>query len=98
MAGDSGVIGIVEVYDDSRLKDFAGAMNVSYTVRANPDAADSVVVELTEQYVDVRNEPGQVFQYDYLLTTAGDMALQSLTITYPPNDGGAADTLFFSVQ
>jgi hypothetical protein len=97
-AGDSGVIGILEVYVDSALKDFAGAMNVSFTVQVNPNSTDSVVVEITEQYVDTRNQPGQVFQYDYLLTTAGGMSLLSLTITYPASPGSPGDTLVLSAQ
>jgi len=98
VAGDTGAIGIMEVYDDSLLKDFAGALNINYAVHVNSGSPDSVVVELTEQYVDPRNVPGQVFQYDYLLTAAGDMSLLSLTVTYPESPGIPMDTLFLSVQ
>jgi hypothetical protein len=96
-AGDTAVLGTINVYTDSTMSDFAGTIKVSYVVTADPENADSVIMELIEAYTDALEQPGQISQFEYALTAAGSMSLQSLSIQYPVVNG-SADLFVFTVQ
>jgi hypothetical protein len=96
MAGDTGVLGTMDLSLDSQRDDHAGTIEVSYSVVLDPNNADSVIVELFEEIYTISNNPDQVTQFNYTLTAAGSMSLQSLSITYPASK--PEDELFFTVQ
>lgn len=95
--GDSAVLGTMNVYLDSARTEFAGYLQVSYVVMADPANGDSVIVEVIDQYSGSGNG-GQTYQFDYSLTATGSMSLQSLAITTPTDDTATLDMFQFTLQ
>src|ERR1700722_608639 len=104
MAGDTGVLGTMDLSIESQRDDHAGTIQVSYAVIADPNDADSVIVELIEKIFSTTNgnpdpnSPDQTTQFNYALTAAGSMSLQSLSITYPATAISSEQTLVYTVQ
>jgi hypothetical protein len=104
MAGDTGVLGTMDLSIESQRDDHAGTIQVSYAVIADPNNADSVIVELIEKIFSTTNgnpdpnNPDQTTQFNYALTAAGSMSLQSLSIAYPATTRSSEQTLVYTVQ
>jgi hypothetical protein len=95
--GDSGVLGVMRLYLDGMQTE--NTLQVSYTVNSNPQNTDSVIVEVSYAYLGDGGYGGQTYQFDYVLTAAGTMTLQSLSITYPPPpSGGTPDMYVLTIQ
>jgi len=93
--GDAGFLGKMTLFfDGDRSTDI---IEVSYAVIGDPNRSDAVIVEVIEQYDD-NGADGQTNQFDYALTAAGTMFLQSLAVSYPPSNVSAASTLVFTVR
>ena len=92
--GDTAILGSMILYlDGAETED---TIQVSYAVTSDPQNTDSVIVEVIYQYFGSLNA-GQLYQFNYVLTTAGGMSLQSLSIT-SPTDTATVDMFMFTVQ
>ncbi len=89
--GDSGVLGMMSLYLDGMQTE--DTLQVSYAVNGNPQNTDSVIVEIIYAYSGSLFG-GQIYQFDYVLTTTGTMTLQSLSITYPPQPGATTGDMY----
>jgi hypothetical protein len=92
--GDAAMLGTMTLYLNGERTD--DAIQVSYKVVGDPENTDSVTVEVIDRYIGSSNG-GQIYQFDYILTAAGNMSLRSLSIT-SPTDTATVDMFQFTVQ